>query len=124
MASPPFNTSYSRQLALWVLRAFSPSLARDLFIRHLNCADQDIAIFLGLPPEPDADNISAIHRQLGAMLAGMEKTPAAVGLPVHAIRNFAELGHLFVLFLSPHAHAPGVGRAPTWCRGESCVRMS
>ena len=97
MASHPFNTSYSRQLALWVLRAFSPSLARDLFIRHLNCADQDNAIFLGLPPEPDADNISAIYRLLGAMLAGMEKTPAAVGLPVHAIRNFAELGHIFKL---------------------------
>jgi len=97
MASHPFNTSYSRQLALWVLRAFSPSLARDLFIRHLNYADQDIAIFLGLPPEPDADNISAIYRQLGAMLAGLEKTPAAVGLPVHAIRNFAELGHIFKL---------------------------
>jgi hypothetical protein len=47
MATQTFKSAYSRQIALWVLRAFSPGLPRARFITfHHDYADDDIANFL------------------------------------------------------------------------------
>ncbi len=97
MASLPFKSPYSRQIALWVLRAFSPALARKRFFRREGYADGDIAEFLGLPEEVDESEISSICRQLDNMLSALENCPQAIGLPSHVEEIFSKLGETFRL---------------------------
>ena len=72
MTSTPFRSAHNRQLALWVLRAFSPGLARCQFFCHLKYADKDLARFLGLPPEINEDTLTATCQQLDTLLAMLE----------------------------------------------------
>jgi ATP-dependent 26S proteasome regulatory subunit len=98
MATHIFKSSYSRQIALWVLRAFSPKLARDRFINyHHDYADDDIAIFLGFPAQITEDKAPWTLRQLDALRADLEEMRRPVGLPLHVSRNFIEFGKIFQL---------------------------
>ena len=97
MTSTPFRSAHNRQLALWVLRAFSPDLARCQFFCHLNYADKDLARFLGLPLEINEDTLSATCQQLDTLLAMLEGTRSPVGLSRQAGRNFAVLAGTFHL---------------------------
>lgn len=98
MAIHTFKSAYSRQIALWVLRAFSPSLARSRFIsyRH-DYADDDIANFLGLPAELTEDRVPWTLKQLDILRVDLEQTRSPVGLPAKVCQNFLKFGHIFQL---------------------------
>jgi hypothetical protein len=64
MATHRFHTRFDRLIALWILRAFSPSLGRSLFLHNSAYADSDIAEFLGLPLRLDEPTIRQIPHLL------------------------------------------------------------
>ena len=99
MATHTFKSAYSRQIALWVLRAFSPRLARARFISnpYLDYADDDIADFLGLPAQITEDRALWTLKQLDTLRADLEETRKPVGLPAQVYRNFIEFGRIFQL---------------------------
>lgn len=98
MATHTFKSAYSRQIALWVLRAFSPSLARSRFISfHHDYADEDIANFLGLPAEITEDRVPWTLKQLDILRVDLEETRSPVGLPAKVCQNFLKFGHIFQL---------------------------
>ena len=97
MATHPFKSSYTRQIALWVLRAFSPGLARARFLRHNDYADDDIASFLGLPAQITEDTVPWTLQQLDTLRTTLEGTRSQIGLPAQVYRNFAEFGRIFKL---------------------------
>ena len=90
MASHRFKSSYSRLIALWVLRAFSPGLGRSAFLNNSNYADPDIAEFLNLPLRPDADKFTAIPRLMEDLQRGLESAGPAC-LPALLRCNFTKL---------------------------------
>lgn len=85
MSIARFKTAYSRQLALWVLRAFSPSLGRRFFLDRSGYADSDIASWLGLPDDPEGAR--TVFADLGRLLGALESTRHRVGLPRIARTN-------------------------------------
>jgi DNA replication protein DnaC len=93
----PFRSPYQRLIALWVLRAFDSASAREAFYRENSYADDDIATFLGLPPDPAAVEPGAIRRMMDGMLARLERSET--GLTPSMRRNFDHLAIL--LKLSP-----------------------
>jgi SpoVK/Ycf46/Vps4 family AAA+-type ATPase len=100
MATHTFKSAYSRQIALWVLRAFSPRLARArarFITYHHDYADEDIANFLGLPAQITEDSVPRILKQLDTLRADLEETPSPVGLPAKVCQNFLEFGNIFQL---------------------------
>ncbi len=93
----PFRSPYQRLIALWVLRAFDSAGAREALLRHNSYADDDIARFLGLPPDPAEEEPGAIRRIMDGMLARLERTKA--GLTPSMQRNFDQMAA--TLKLSP-----------------------
>lgn len=83
-----FRTAHSRQVALWILRAFSENLGRRLFLVN-GYADDDIARFLQLPEKPETKNIA---HEMDLLLAGLETTARPVGLPRRARSNIDRFG--------------------------------
>lgn len=91
MASQPFKSPYSRLLALWNLRAFAPGLGQPSFLSNSNYTDPDIARFLGLPLDPDAETLRAMPRLLSELQRSLENSQKAC-LPAKARDNFAKFG--------------------------------
>ncbi len=88
-SSTIFRSPYQRLIALWILRAFDSSSALEAFLRKNSYADDDIATFLGLPPDPSVEEPGAIRRIMEGMLARLEKSKP--GLPPSVQRNFDHL---------------------------------
>ena len=87
MATHRFHSRLDRIIALWILRAFSPSLGRSVFLHNSAYADSDIAEFLGLPLRLDEPTSREIPRLLDDLQISLEKArPAA--LPAQARNNF------------------------------------
>ena len=97
MAAHSFKSPYTRQIALWILRTFSPALARKRFVHREQYADRDIAEFLGLPKEIAEGGVSCICRHLDKMLSALENSQQAIGLPSHVEENFSKLAEMFRL---------------------------
>jgi len=93
----PFKTSYTRQIALWVARAFSPALGRDRFFKRNDYADCDICRFLCFP-ELDSGNLpKAGSLVLDAILSSLESTKLPVGLDARALDGLTRTARLFGL---------------------------
>jgi transitional endoplasmic reticulum ATPase len=87
MATHRFHSRLDRLIALWILRAFSPSLGRSVFLHNSAYADSDIAEFLGLPLRLDEPTIREIPRLLDDLQISLEKAKPA-SLPAQARTNF------------------------------------
>ena len=97
MPSLPFKTSYTRQIALWVVRAFSPALCRDRFFKRNDYADSDIPRFLHFP-ELDNGNLQKTSALLlDTMQSALETTTLPVGLDAQAVDGFTRTARLFGL---------------------------
>lgn len=72
MTTDHFETSYSRRIALWVLRLFTSSAASRYFIKEDCFRDQDVAQFLGLPLSCEAKEIAKVPKILIKMLNELE----------------------------------------------------
>ena len=90
MAPSRFRSPYSRLLALWILRAFSPALGRSSFLKDGAYADPDIAGFLGLPVPFDQTKSGAVAGLLDILQMSLERVGGA-SLSILARRNFAKL---------------------------------
>jgi len=87
MATQRFHSRLDRLIALWILRVFSPSLGRSVFLNNSGYADSDIAEFLGLPLRLDEATIREIPRMLDDLQISLEKARPA-SLPALARDNF------------------------------------
>jgi len=85
-----FQSRFERLITLWVLRIFSPSLARSAFLVNSKYADSDIAEFLDLPLHLDEATIREIPRLLDDFQKSLEKAKS-VSLPALAQNNFNRL---------------------------------
>lgn len=72
MTTDHFETSYSRRIALWVLRLFTSSTASHYFMKEDCFRDHDVAKFLGLPPSYNAKDRAKISKLLVKMLNELE----------------------------------------------------
>jgi len=61
MTPRPFKSSYSRLLALWILRAFAPGLGQSSFLAGSNYTDPDIAKDI-LTPSPRDRGVANTHK--------------------------------------------------------------
>jgi transitional endoplasmic reticulum ATPase len=87
MATHRFHSRLDRLIALWILRVFSPSLGRSVFLSNSEYADSDIAEFLGLPLRLDDATVREIPRLLDELQISLEKARPA-SLPALARDNF------------------------------------
>ena len=100
MATNRFHTAYARQIARWLLRAFSPDVTFFFSDREgtvLNYGDDDIAAFLGLPAGARRSDLGAIRGKMTDMLAELEATTLPISLPRRAEAGFDELAQYFDL---------------------------
>ena len=97
MAVTNFKSPYTRQFALWVLRAISPELARSLFVHNRFYANKEIAAFLGLPKEFNEDTLADVFRQLDTTLIALEGTSRPIRLPKRVSDNLTEFTRIFHL---------------------------
>jgi hypothetical protein len=87
MATHRFHSRLDRLIALWILRVFSQSLGRSVFLNNSGYTDSDIAEFLGLPLRLDEATIREIPRMLDDLQISLEKARPA-SLPAVARDNF------------------------------------
>ena len=87
MATQNFKSPYSRLLAIWTLRAFSPGLGRAQLLVDSSYSDTNIAQFLGLPADPDAETFRSVPRLMIDLSAALEKSGQARFL-AKAQKNF------------------------------------
>ena len=88
MSISHLNTCYRRQVALWILRALAPGIARKQFVTKSGYEDDDIAGFLELPANEEFSQVRAC-RQMDGMLAALEDSSRPVGLPRRAAHNIS-----------------------------------
>ncbi len=86
-----FTTAFQRQCALWILRAFCPSVGRHLFFETsrlgLRFADHDIAHYLGISIWDDDPSRVHVFKVMDKMLQSLELSNRAIGLPRQAKNN-------------------------------------
>ena len=100
MTSNRFNTPYSRQIALWLLRALSRDVAFFLTNNDgsmLIYGNSPISEFLGLPSGARLSDLRTIRDKMTNLLAELETTTLPVGLPQRADAGFDELALYFEL---------------------------
>lgn len=91
-----FPTPYSRMLALWVLRIFSPSLGRRHFMQASGYREDEIAEFLGLPASVDASSAPSIGRKMDDMCAQLESAGGG-DFPAELADNISRFGDVLGL---------------------------
>jgi transitional endoplasmic reticulum ATPase len=94
MAAHSFRSPYSRQIALWVLRAFSTANARKSLFCQEGYGNREIAKFLGLPKPFHADAVTKIPAMLDATLANLESSHEAFELPQRTAENVSHLARM------------------------------
>lgn len=96
-----FRSAYSRQIALWILRAFATGPARRRFFTHRSrsiceddsCyADDDVARFLGLPAGAKRSDVASVLQRMDQLRIALENDPRPIGLPQRMIDNLEKLG--------------------------------
>ncbi len=80
-----FRSAYTRQIALWILRAFASGAARRKFFSRSGFGDADVVEYLGLPE--DESKPGPVGSILDGLRLGLESTEQPVGLPPRARRN-------------------------------------
>lgn len=85
-ASSP-NTARSRQVALWILRAFAPPRQGRQFFSERGYEDHDIAEYLGLPRWSSTTESRKIRFRMKSQLEKLESTRLPVGLTTRPRRN-------------------------------------
>jgi hypothetical protein len=102
MTATRFHTSYTRQIARWLLRGLSPDVT-FFFSDHegsiLNYGDDNIPGFLGLPARAVGRDLRGIRCGMQGLLTELEATVLPVGLPRRAEAGLEELAQYFELSL-------------------------
>jgi SpoVK/Ycf46/Vps4 family AAA+-type ATPase len=96
MATQNFESPYSRLIAIWTLRALSPGLGRAQFLVDYSYSDTNIAQFLGLPANPDAETFRSVPRLMNDLSASLEKSGQARFL-AKAQKNFDQFAEALKL---------------------------
>ena len=97
MTTTSYRTAYTRQIALWVLRALSGCHTHPQFPQNLKHADSDLTAFLDLHVKVRESTLPVILQQFESQLAALETTSKPVGLSSHALRNFSRFAGIFHL---------------------------
>lgn len=100
-----FRSAYSRQIALWILRAFATGPARRCFFTCSrsssdddSCyADDDVATFLGLPAKAKRSDTAKVFNRMDQLRISLESDPRPIGLPQRTIDNLERLGEALKL---------------------------
>jgi len=109
-SSPPslsrFRSVYSRQTALWILRACEKGRARNAFFRstqdteqasETDYAEPEVAKFLGLPSFEEAGDFVAVWGMMDRLRNALENDPRPIGLPKGVACNVRAIGDCFGL---------------------------